>query len=187
MTPSGRLMLTGGLIRRAPIDTGYFALELAPERLPTGRRLRWRTQPAEYDPAPYRELADALLDPLAQATLRYDLGDTAQALQILERARAPFPAFEFHRLETLAQVQPRAAPSASNAPAACPRPTPTANSPAHGCSIGSARCLKTPTCANSNSSPEATRRPMCDSTRSKSSPATTPTGFCARVSCASWW
>jgi hypothetical protein len=106
MTPSGRLMLTGGLIRRAPIDTGYFALELAPERLPLGRRWRWRTQPAEYDPAPYHEIADALLDPLAQATLRHDLGDTAQALQILERARAPFPAFEFRRLETLAQLQP---------------------------------------------------------------------------------
>jgi hypothetical protein len=106
MTPSGRLMLTGGLIRRAPIDTGYFALELAPERLPMGRRWRWRTQPAEYDPAPYHEIADALLDPLAQATLRHDLGDTAQALQILKRARAPFPAFEFRRLETLAQVQP---------------------------------------------------------------------------------
>jgi hypothetical protein len=106
MTPSGRLMLTGGLIRRAPIDTGYFALELAPERLPLGRRWRWRTHPAEYDPAPYHEIADALLDPLAQATLRHDLGDTAQALQILERARAPFPAFEFRRLETLAQLQP---------------------------------------------------------------------------------
>jgi hypothetical protein len=106
LTPSGRIMLYGGLIRRAPIDTGYFALEIAPERLPTGRRWRWRTQPAEYDPAPYREIADALLDPLAQATLRYDLGDTAQALQILERARAPFPAFEFRRLETLAQLQP---------------------------------------------------------------------------------
>jgi hypothetical protein len=106
LTPSGRIMLYGGLIRRAPIDTGYFALELAPERLPMGRRWRWRTQPAEYDPAPYREIADALLDPLAQATLRYDLGDTAQAFQILERARAPFPAFEFRRLETLAQLQP---------------------------------------------------------------------------------
>jgi len=106
LTPSGRLMLAGGLLRRAPIDTGYFALELAPERLPMGRRWRWRTQPAEYDPAPYREIADALLDPLAQATLRYDLGDTAQALQILERARAPFSAFEFRRLETLAQLQP---------------------------------------------------------------------------------
>lgn len=106
LTPSGRIMLYGGLIRRAPIDTGYFALEIAPERLPMGRRLRWRTHPAEYDPAPYREIADALLDPLAQATLRHDLGESAAALQILERARAPFPAFEFRRLETLAQLQP---------------------------------------------------------------------------------
>jgi len=105
LTPSGRIMLYGGLIHRVPIDTGYFALEIAPERLPMGRRLRWRTPPAEYDLAPYREIADALLDPLAQATLRYDLGEVAEAMRILERARAPFPAFEFRRLETLAQLQ----------------------------------------------------------------------------------
>jgi hypothetical protein len=187
MTPSGRLMLTGGLIRRAPIDTGYFALELAPERLPTGRRLRWRTHPAEYDPAPYHEIADALLDPLAQATCGMTSATRrrrSKSSNAPARRSPPLSSVGWRRWR---RCSPRAAPNGCNAPAACPRPTPTANSPAHACSIGSAHCPKTPTCANSNSSPRATRRPMCDSTRSKSSPATTPTGFCARVSCASWW
>jgi len=106
LTPSGRVMLQAGLIRRAPIDTGYFALEIAPERLPMGRRWRWRTLPAEYDPAPYLEIANALLDPLMQATLLHDLGDTTRAMRILKHARAPFAAFEFRRLEVLAALQP---------------------------------------------------------------------------------
>ena len=106
LTPSGRVMLEAGLITRQRIDTGYLASELYPDKLPMGPRWRWRVQPTVYDDAPYREIADALIDPFEAARLLHQLGDTTQALRRLPPPNTPIYAYRFQRLETLAMLQP---------------------------------------------------------------------------------
>lgn len=106
LTPSGRIMIETGLVARTHIDTGYLAAELFPDKLRTGRRWRWQATSVEYDLAPYREIADALIDPLHQAKLIHALGDSARAQNLLAMDYSPFTPFRYRRLETLHALQP---------------------------------------------------------------------------------
>lgn len=107
LTPSGRVMLSPGLISRAPIDTGYLASEILPNRLPMGRRWRWRMQPVEFDPAPYHEIAHALIDPFHAAQLYHALGDPHASLACVPPPNTPIIPYRFQRLEILYLLQPQ--------------------------------------------------------------------------------
>lgn len=107
LTPSGRVMLSPGLISRAPIDTGYLASEILPNRLPIGRRWRWRMQPVEFDPAPYQEIAHALIDPFQAVQLYHALGDPHASLACVPPPNTPIIPYRFQRLEILYLLQPQ--------------------------------------------------------------------------------
>ncbi len=93
--PSGRVMLSAGLVQRTLIDTGYNLTELRSEQFALGWRWRLATLPAEENPNSWRPLAQALIDPVLQAQLYDSLGDAERASTSLTPNPVPVQQIRF--------------------------------------------------------------------------------------------